>query len=146
MGGTSNGTYSSQSHPSTSFAGKGPKGFQRSDERIRETVCERLESAHEVDASDIEVEVKDGEVTLKGTVGSRSMKRSAEDHVESLSGVKDVTNNLRVKTVGAREERDSASNERSNSSTDRSTPSTSVGHTPSAAGSNKNSSRAGSVS
>jgi hypothetical protein len=28
--------------PSRGFAGRGPKGYQRSDERIREDICERL--------------------------------------------------------------------------------------------------------
>jgi hypothetical protein len=76
--------------------GKGPSGYQRSDERIRENVCEALSDDDRVDASNIEVTVKNGEVTLSGLVPDRETKRLAEDCVENLSGVKDVQNNIRV--------------------------------------------------
>jgi hypothetical protein len=77
--------------------GKGPKGYRRNDERIREDVCERLEDNPELDASDIEVTVSGGEVTLKGEVSDRRDKRIAEDCTEGISGVKDVTNQIRVR-------------------------------------------------
>jgi osmotically-inducible protein OsmY len=77
-------------------AGKGPKGWQRSDERIREDVCDRLEQHAHLDASELEVEVHNGEVTLRGSVDERRQKRLAEDLVESITGVKDVHNELRV--------------------------------------------------
>ena len=41
--------------------------------------------------------VKDGEVTLTGTVDERHAKRIAEDVAESVSGVKDVHNQVRVR-------------------------------------------------
>jgi BON domain len=78
------------------FAGRGPKGYTRTDDRIREDVCERLSHDDDVDASEIEVSVKDGEVTLRGSVMTRSMKHDAEDLTEQVSGVKDVHNELRV--------------------------------------------------
>ena len=89
-----------------SFFGKGPKGFKRSDERIKEDVCEALYHDHSVDASEIEVSVKDCEVTLSGSVSERRMKRMAEDCAESVTGVRDVRNEIRVqsqadKTFGA---------------------------------------------
>jgi osmotically-inducible protein OsmY len=77
--------------------GRGPKGYARSDERIREDVNDRLTDDWSVDASDIEVEVSGREVTLSGEVASRSDKRRAEDIAESVSGVSHVQNNLRVK-------------------------------------------------
>lgn len=79
-----------------SFFGKGPKGYKRSDERIREDVNEALYRDHRIDASDIEVTVKDTVVTLMGTVEERQMKRLAEDVAENCSGVTDVINQLRV--------------------------------------------------
>lgn len=79
-----------------SHRGKGPKNYQRSDERIREDLCERLAMDHHVDASDIEVAVSGGTVTLTGTVSDRRAKRRAEDLCESINGVKDVENQIRV--------------------------------------------------
>lgn len=79
------------------YRGKGPKGYQRDDNRIKEDVSERLSDSDEVDASEIEVHVNKGEVTLEGLVAERYMKRMAEDIAENVSGVKDVSNHLRVK-------------------------------------------------
>jgi osmotically-inducible protein OsmY len=77
--------------------GRGPKGYTRSDERIREDVNDRLTDDGWLDASDVEVQVSSAEVTLTGQVNSREEKRRAEDIVEAVSGVKHVQNNLRVK-------------------------------------------------
>lgn len=78
------------------YRGKGPKGYQRSDDRIKEAVSDALEDADHVDAENIEVQVQNGEVTLTGTVSDRVQKRRAEECVEHLRGVKDVHNQLRV--------------------------------------------------
>jgi len=80
--------------------GRGPSDYTRSDERIREDVNDRLTQDWRVDATNIRVLAKDGEITLDGTVGSRPAKRRAEDLAEDVSGVKHVQNNLRV-TGGA---------------------------------------------
>jgi hypothetical protein len=87
------------------FAGRGPKGYQRSDERVRDDVCDRLMADPEIDAAELSVSVANGEVTLEGSVPERSMKRAAEDCAESISGVRQVHNRLRVEP-GAGEERD----------------------------------------
>lgn len=87
---------SSISSSRMSYAGKGPKGWQRSDENIRERVCDMLERDHDVDASEIEVTVKEGMVTLSGKVDQRSTKRRAEDIIENIPGVKDVKNEITV--------------------------------------------------
>lgn len=76
--------------------GRGPRGYRRSDDRIREDVCDCLTDDPYIDASNLEVTVKDCEVTLSGTVVRREDKRRAEDLAERISGVKDVRNNLRV--------------------------------------------------
>jgi BON domain len=81
---------------SGSFRGRGPKGYRRSDERIHEDVCECLTEDERIDATNIQVTVRECEVTLTGTVNSREEKRRAEDLIEQLSGVKDVHNSLRV--------------------------------------------------
>lgn len=76
--------------------GKGPKNYIRSAERIKEDVNDKLSDSWMLDASAIEVEVKGNEVTLNGTVSSKSDKRKAEDIADNVSGVTHVQNNLRV--------------------------------------------------
>jgi hypothetical protein len=73
----------------------------RSDERIREDVCDRLSDDSLVDASDIEVSVAGSEVTLSGTVLSREERRRAEDCVERVAGVSHAQNNLRLSQPGS---------------------------------------------
>ena len=91
------GSYRSGAAAGASYSGRGPKGYTRSDERIREDVCERLSENDEVDASDIEVKVNDRKVTLTGTVETRRMKHIAEDLAEAVSGVDDVDNRVTVR-------------------------------------------------
>jgi osmotically-inducible protein OsmY len=76
--------------------GLGPKGYKRSDDRISEEAHQHLTDDAWVDASDINISVSGGEVTLSGTVASREAKHRAERIVEELSGVAHVQNNLRV--------------------------------------------------
>ena len=76
--------------------GRGPRGYRRSDDRIKEDVNDRLSDHDYLDASDVEVSVDSTEVTLSGTVNSRYSKRLAEDIAESVSGVTYVQNNLRI--------------------------------------------------
>jgi osmotically-inducible protein OsmY len=78
------------------YSGRGPKNYARSDERIKEDICDELSSDPECDAEDIEIEVKDGMVSLSGTVPSRKMKHRAEDIADVARGVKDVDNRIRV--------------------------------------------------
>lgn len=77
--------------------GRGPKGYVRSDERIREDINDRLTDDWALDATDIDVQVAEREVTLTGEVASRADKRRAEDIAESVSGVTNVQNNLRIR-------------------------------------------------
>lgn len=85
------------------YAGRGPKGYTRSDERIREDVCDRLSWNDEVDATDITVRVQSGEVTLEGSVETRRMKRLAEDIAEDVPGV--LTADTRIGSGAARTRR-----------------------------------------
>lgn len=78
------------------YRGRGPQGYRRTDPRIADEVHDRLTDDHHIDASQIRVEVKDGEVTLEGHVASRWAKHHAEHLVEDLPGVGHVQNNLRV--------------------------------------------------
>ncbi|HEU4603243.1 MAG TPA: BON domain-containing protein [Steroidobacteraceae bacterium] len=79
-----------------SHRGKGPKGYRPSDARLTETICERLTEDPFIDARNISVDVKEGEVTLTGSVEERRQKYAAEDRVADVFGVTEVHNNLSV--------------------------------------------------
>lgn len=80
--------------------GKGPRNYKRSDQRIREIVCDLLCDDPYLDASNIEVEVKNGDVIMTGWVEHRYAKRLAEDIVEIVSGVANVENRIHVNEEG----------------------------------------------
>ncbi|MEP6766905.1 MAG: BON domain-containing protein [Gemmatimonadaceae bacterium] len=98
-------------------AGRGPKGYKRDDNRVTEDVNEALTHDAHIDASEIEVKVSNGDVTLSGTVDSREAKRHAEDIAERVSGVTDVNNQIRV-TKGNSGKSDSWNTTKNNSDTD----------------------------
>ncbi len=81
-------------------AGKGPKGYKRSDDHIKDECCQLLQDHGELDASDIEVAVASGEVTLSGMVADRNQKRLAEQCCDQVRGVHDVHNQVRVQREG----------------------------------------------
>lgn len=78
--------------------GKGPKDYMASDERIQEEICARLAQHGQVDARNIEVAVKNGVVTLTGSVPNREAKRLAERTAYFVSGVKDMHDQLTIQS------------------------------------------------
>ncbi|HET8650250.1 MAG TPA: BON domain-containing protein [Gemmatimonadales bacterium] len=78
------------------YAGVGPRNFHRSEERIREDVCEAL-TVHDLDVSDLDVDVAESEVTLSGSVPDRATKREAVELAESIPGVTDVHTHIHVR-------------------------------------------------
>ncbi|HSV01806.1 MAG TPA: BON domain-containing protein [Phenylobacterium sp.] len=86
-------------------AGKGPKGWTRSDARLKEQVSEALMQDRLLDARGVEVEVEGGVVTLNGSVAAPSGVRLAETIVRRCGGVKAVTNNLAVQAPATPDER-----------------------------------------
>ena len=78
----------------------GPKGWQRSDDRIHDDVCARLTDDGYVDASDLEVVVHHGEVVLSGGVADRRQRERAIHIAEAVRGVVDVVARLRVASGG----------------------------------------------
>ena len=76
--------------------GRGPKGYKRSDDRIREDLCEHLMDISEIDSSEVTITVRDGCVTLDGSVPVRSMRYEIENIAAETLGVTDVENNLSV--------------------------------------------------
>jgi hypothetical protein len=77
----------------------GPKGYQRSDDRILDDLCQRLAHGYRLDLRDVSVAVEDGTVTLTGSVGDRQQKYRLEDISEDTFGVKEVRNLVRVSRV-----------------------------------------------
>jgi osmotically-inducible protein OsmY len=76
---------------------RGPKGYVRSDERIREDICDELMQMADIDSSDVEVAVREGEVVLRGTVPDRSMKYRIEQIADRCAGVVEIENQIRVR-------------------------------------------------
>lgn len=83
-----------------SYSGVGPRNYKRSDDRIEEEVCNVLMKDRNIDASDIEVNVRNGVVTLSGTVDSRMDKIEAELVIEGIAGVEDIQNDIKLKRWG----------------------------------------------
>jgi len=79
-------------------SGKGPVNYRRSDERVQDDCSDALYRCIELDASDIDVSVKDGVITLSGEVESRLDKKIAEMTVERIPGVVDVDNRLIIQS------------------------------------------------
>lgn len=94
------GNYNRDTQGEGSHRGKGPRGYERSQDRIREDVCERLTDDAMIDASEMDVRVENNEVVLSGVVHNREEKRRAEDLAEAVAGVRNVENRLRVEPRG----------------------------------------------
>ncbi|REE91204.1 BON domain-containing protein [Cupriavidus plantarum] len=82
------------------FRRVGPKNYVRSDDRLREAVCERLAHRDHLDVSEVSVDVQSGVVTLEGHVTDRRMKYEIEDIVDDTFGVSEVVNRLHVRPYG----------------------------------------------
>jgi osmotically-inducible protein OsmY len=74
--------------------GSGASDYYLSDDQICDEVCEILARDPRIDSSEINVQVSEGVVLLKGIVDSRQIKRLAEISIESLPGVMEVVNQL----------------------------------------------------
>lgn len=77
------------------YSGLGPVYNDAGDPTGQE-VASRLTQHGQVDASNIEITIDDGEVLLEGTVDSEETKRLAQEALESIGGVKIVQNSLQV--------------------------------------------------
>lgn len=73
-----------------------PRSYKRSDDRIREDICERLAADPRLDASDVSVQVRDGAVVLEGSVPERRMKYIIEDIAAECIRANDVDNHITV--------------------------------------------------
>jgi osmotically-inducible protein OsmY len=75
-----------------SQAGKEPN----TDELIYEEIYMLLEHQPDIDTNDVQLTVKNGEVTLEGSVRERLTKRRLDEGIELIAGVHAVHNRVRV--------------------------------------------------
>jgi osmotically-inducible protein OsmY len=76
--------------------GRGPKGYTRTDDLLKEIICEQLTDDPFIDASDVTLDVANSEVTLRGTVPDRRQKYAIEDLVADVAGVNEIHNHIGV--------------------------------------------------
>jgi BON domain len=74
----------------------GPRSRRRPDEALAQEIREILTSDPELEATDIEVEVEGGAVTIRGVVIDSDARLLAEELVESLPGVREIHNRLQA--------------------------------------------------
>ena len=74
-----------------------PAGYRRSDADIGRELWECLTDDVGLDARHIEIEVKEGEVTMRGSVRGCGDMQRAEAHACAISGVAVVHNKLQSK-------------------------------------------------
>jgi hyperosmotically inducible periplasmic protein len=67
-----------------------------SDDFLSDTIRQKLAADQVVKGGAIEVVVKDGAVTLKGTVEEDKQKNKAEKIAKKVSGVKSVANEIKI--------------------------------------------------
>jgi osmotically-inducible protein OsmY len=75
------------------------------DQEIFKNVTQKLEFDPRIDPSNIIIAVKDGIVTLTGTVHTYAGKSIVEDDVKSIKGVKGIAEELKVDFYGYQRER-----------------------------------------
>jgi hyperosmotically inducible periplasmic protein len=67
------------------------------DDRIYDQVIQRLAADRDIKGNAFDVTVKDGVVTVKGTVTRESHRQKAERIIKRVKGVKQVVNELVIK-------------------------------------------------
>lgn len=79
-----------------------PAQKQISDDVIYDQVRRRLANDPDVKGGGLQVDVKNGLVTIRGVVETEKQKNKAEKVARKVSGVKKVVNELTVATKGSR--------------------------------------------
>lgn len=77
--------------------GRRPDAERRSDARIRIDAADALWFQRDLDSSEIEVMVEEGEVSLDGTVPDRHSRHLAVEVVRGVRGVRAVHNHLKIR-------------------------------------------------
>ncbi len=76
---------------------RGFVGYDSADDRIDREIDDHLTQHSYIDTSAVAVTVKDGEVTLEGSVPDADQKNYVEEVVAKIEGVKGVNNHLEIK-------------------------------------------------
>ena len=82
------------------LSGVGAKDDPSSDDRIRQDIRDYLLQSIHIDSSKVTIEVREGKVTLEGTVPDPSMKREIEAIAAGCRGVKEVDDRVQVSNSG----------------------------------------------
>ncbi len=78
----------------------------RSDAKIKDDILTALANNPATDAFEVNTEVNNGNVTLSGTVQSWQEKELCRRVAESVKGVRDVTNNIKINYTAFRSDQD----------------------------------------
>jgi osmotically-inducible protein OsmY len=77
----------------------GAPAERRPDEAIWEDIHEHLTTNPDLDATEVEIVVEDGDVTLTGRVDTRESKWLAEEIARGVNGVVELHNRLKVARI-----------------------------------------------
>ena len=89
-----------QQPPQVAENQKEPIGWSRPDEQIKEDASNILWRNQKIDATEIEVTVNNGILSLNGKVNSVEAKKEAEFCVKGVTGVIEVQNNINLELSG----------------------------------------------
>jgi hypothetical protein len=89
-------SYNDEYQTRKNYYGIGPKGYKRSDMRLKEEAYLLLNQDPILDSSSIQIDVLNNVIYLKGVVDSRRDKKRAEVLIEDIYGIEDVQNQLKI--------------------------------------------------
>jgi hypothetical protein len=89
-------SYKDQYQVRKNYYGVGPKGYKRSDSKLKEEAYLLLSQDPIIDSTNIHIDVLNNVIYLKGIVDSRRDKKRAEVLVEDIFGLEDVQNQLKI--------------------------------------------------
>ena len=86
----------------TGHRGKGPRNHARSDAGLQAHVSELLTEHDEIDASNLDVHVADGAITLTGTLDDGHMRGKLDELLGGIAGVRAIHMSIAVRGVPTR--------------------------------------------
>lgn len=89
-------SYKDQYEIKRNYYGFGPKGYRRSDQKLKDEARLLLNQDPILDSSNINIEVFNNVIYLRGFVDSRKDKKRAELLIEDIFGIEDIQNQLKI--------------------------------------------------